>query len=199
MDQSVNTVADAFAQSAAQYGANPFLCVLPETAAIYGVAAGETSYQWLQARIDPLRAAYAAAGFGHGHRVGLLLENRPAFLLHWFALNALGASVVPINAEMRSAELVYLLGHSEMALAVTLPERAADLGAAAAQAGIDFETMGTDDVVPPAGKAPPRPHDGIGLDSECALVTVPREGHECAVVRDVCDDDLALLVLKRRR
>ena len=26
---------------------------------------------------------YAAAGFGHGHRVGLQLENRPAFFLHW--------------------------------------------------------------------------------------------------------------------
>ena len=39
------------------------------------------------------------AGYGHGHRVGLLLENRPAFFLHWFALNALGVSLVPINAE----------------------------------------------------------------------------------------------------
>ena len=27
----------------------------------------------------------ARPGDGHGHRVGLLLENRPAFLLHWFA------------------------------------------------------------------------------------------------------------------
>ncbi len=33
---------------------------------------------------------YADAGYGPGHRVGLLLENRPAFFLHWFALNALG-------------------------------------------------------------------------------------------------------------
>ena len=45
------------------------------------------------------------AGYGHGHRVGLLLENRPAFFTHWLALNALGASVVPINAELQSAEL----------------------------------------------------------------------------------------------
>ena len=58
-----------------------------------------------RAEVERLRAAYAAAGYGHGHRVGLLLENRPAFLFHWFALNALGVSVVPINAEMRSAEL----------------------------------------------------------------------------------------------
>ena len=31
------------------------------------------------------------SGYGVGHRVGLLLENRPAFFLHWLALNALGA------------------------------------------------------------------------------------------------------------
>ena len=29
--------------------------------------------------VERLRAAYARAGYGHGHRVGLLLENRPAF------------------------------------------------------------------------------------------------------------------------
>ena len=57
------------------------------------------------AQVDALRERYAAAGYGHGHRAGLLLENRPAFFLHWFALNALGVCVVPINAELRSAEL----------------------------------------------------------------------------------------------
>jgi len=51
------------------------------------------------AEVEPLRQAYAAAGYGHGHRVGLLLENRPAFLLHWFALNALGASVVGVSTD----------------------------------------------------------------------------------------------------
>ncbi len=38
-----NTVAHAFAQSVARFGARPFLAVLPETAAIYAVPAGETS------------------------------------------------------------------------------------------------------------------------------------------------------------
>src|SRR5262245_29833794 len=112
------TVAQAFADTAARFGAQPFLCVLPETAAIYGVPAGETSYAQMQSRVVALRAAYAAAGYGHGHRVGLLLENRPDFFLHWFALNGLGVSVVPINADLRSAELEYLVGHSEIALAV---------------------------------------------------------------------------------
>lgn len=69
------------------------------------MAAGETAYAAAQSEIVRLRGAYAAAGYGHGHRVGLLLENRPAFFRHWFALNGLGVSVVPINADLRAAEL----------------------------------------------------------------------------------------------
>src|SRR6218665_2607008 len=94
------------------------------------------------AQIGDLRTAYAQAGYGHGHRVGLLLENRPAFILHWLAPNTLGVGVVPINAELRSAELAYLIGHSEIGLAVTLPGRAADLRAAAGQARVALATMG---------------------------------------------------------
>lgn len=167
----MNTVAQAFAQSAANVGAKPFLCVLPETAGIYGVSAGETSYTELQARVERLRAAYAAAGYGHGHRVGLLLENRPAFFLHWFALNGLGVSVVPINADLRSAELEYLVGHSEISLAVAPPARHDALSAAARAAARAMAVMGADDTTPPAATASaPRKGEPIDERSECALL-----------------------------
>ncbi|MGB3819439.1 AMP-binding protein, partial [Achromobacter pulmonis] len=138
------TVHQAFLDTAARHGARPFLCILPETAAIYGIGAGELSYAQAASAIETLRAAYARAGYGHGHRAGLLLENRPAFFLHWFALNALGVSVVPINPDLRAAELEYLTGHSEIALAVALPERHADLLAAAERAGRPLRVMGPD-------------------------------------------------------
>jgi acyl-CoA synthetase (AMP-forming)/AMP-acid ligase II len=165
-----NTVAQAFAQSALRFGARPFLCVLPETAAIYGVSAGEISYAEMRSRIESLRAAYADAGYGHGHRVGLLLENRPAFFLHWFALNGLGVSVVPINPDLRSAELEYLIGHSEIALAVALPARHDALRAAARAAGRAMPVMSADDAAPPAPFAAPLAHAAIGERSECALL-----------------------------
>ena len=95
----------------------------------------------LQARVVAQRAAYARASYGAGHRVGLLLDNRPTFFLHWFALNGLGVSVVPINADLRAAELEYLVGHSEIALAVALPHRHADLAAAARAAGRPLALM----------------------------------------------------------
>src|SRR5689334_12274463 len=105
------TVHGAFAATAARTPHTPFLCVEPVTAAAYDIAAREIAWSEAQAQIERLRSAYAAAGYGHGHRIGLMLENRPAFLLHWFALNALGASVVPISTEMRAAELEYLVAH----------------------------------------------------------------------------------------
>src|SRR5215469_15154753 len=153
-DRRSTTVAGAFAEAARTWPDRPFLCVLPETAGIYGIAAGEIAYGEAAAAIDRLRASYARAGYGNGHRVGLLLENRPAFFLHWLALNALGVSVVPISAELRSAELEYLLGHSEAALVVAPEKRHAQLRAAAGAAGRPLALMADGDA-PPAAPAPP--------------------------------------------
>lgn len=166
------SVHEAFVAGAAR-AAGPdadFLYTEAVTAATYGIPAGALSWAQAGAEVERLRRAYAAAAYGHGHRVGLLLENRPAFILHWLALNALGVSVVPINAELRSAELSYLAGHSEIGLAVTLPGRAADLQAAAREAGTVLQTMGPDDAPPPARTAAPRAGQPIGLDTECALL-----------------------------
>lgn len=165
------TIHDAFTASAGRTPQADFLYTEPVTAEVYGIPAGATPWAAAAAEVERLRLAYAQAGWGHGHRVGLLLENRPAFLYHWFALNALGVSVVPINAEMRSAELAYLIGHSEIGLAVTLPQRARDLEAAAAQAGRRLHTMAADATDVPAPTEPaPRAHEVVGLGTECALL-----------------------------
>lgn len=164
------TVYQAFRDTAALWRARPFLCVLPETADIYGIQAGELSYAQAADAVDALRYAYDKAGYGNGHRVGLLLENRPAFLLHWFALNALGVSVVPINPDLRAAELEYLIGHSEIALAVALPQRHADLLAAAERAKRPLCVMDANDAPPSAPF--PAPQAGTVPDAltECALL-----------------------------
>ncbi len=170
MHSSSATVAGAFEESAARWADLPFFEVLPETAAAYGVAAGALSYSQAQRSILALRLAYARAGYGCGHRVGLLLDNRPAFFLHWFALNGLGVSVVPISADLRSAELEYLVGHSEISLAVAVPQRHAGLRAAAAAAGRRLAAIADGEVPPPAPSAAPdgcAPPDELG---ECALL-----------------------------
>jgi acyl-CoA synthetase (AMP-forming)/AMP-acid ligase II len=168
----MTTVHHRFATTAARAPANEFLFVDAVTAQVYGIPAQPISWGKAAAEVERLRGAYARAGYGHGHRVGLLLENRPAFLFHWFALNALGVSVVPMNAEMRSAELEYLIGHSEICLAVTLPHRAEDLQAAAKVAGVRMGTWDAADVaaLPPAPACAPAAGAEPGLATECALL-----------------------------
>ncbi|MEZ5714905.1 MAG: AMP-binding protein [Paracoccaceae bacterium] len=124
------------------------LNVLPATAQVYGIAAGEITYAQAAARVEAWTDAFAAAGYGEGMRVALLLENRPDFFLIWLALNRLGASVVPINPDLRAAELEYLIGHAEPALIIATPARIAELQAAADAAGVEASAITVDDPVP---------------------------------------------------
>jgi len=165
------SVYQAFAERARRQPDADFLCTEAVTAAAYGIDAGTLRYGEALAQIEALRARYAAAGYGHGHRAGLLLENRPAFFLHWFALNALGVSVVPINAELRSAELRYLLEHSELCLAIGLPERIDSLREAADPAAVPV-LLPPDHAgpVPPAPRPAPKAGQPITRASECALL-----------------------------
>jgi acyl-CoA synthetase (AMP-forming)/AMP-acid ligase II len=168
---AVSTVHALFTRTAARTPQADFLFTDAVTASVYGIAAGAISWAHAAAEVEPLRQAYAAAGYGHGHRVGLLLENRPAFLLHWFALNALGVSVVPIHADLRAAELRYLIDHSEIVLAVTLPAHEPALRSAAADLRSDMATWALDSgALPRAIDAAPRRDEPLSEDSECALL-----------------------------
>jgi acyl-CoA synthetase (AMP-forming)/AMP-acid ligase II len=129
------TVFHAFRRIAAAHPERPFLSILPEVAARCGIDPIELSYGRALDAVEAIAARIGDAGYGHGHRAGLLLENRPSFFLTWLALNALGISVVPINGELRPAELDYLVAHSGLCLAVVLPARVADVAAAAARGG----------------------------------------------------------------
>jgi acyl-coenzyme A synthetase/AMP-(fatty) acid ligase len=169
---TLNTAHAAFAASAALRDDADFLCVDEVTAEAYGIADGSRTWRTVATEVERLRLAYAAAGYGHGHRVGLLLENRPAFFTHWLALNALGISIVPIHADMRAAEWTYLIGHSEMCLAVVQPGREAGLRHAASEAGVQLETIRHEALGRiPTPRMPPRlAREPVGRATECALL-----------------------------
>lgn len=166
----MNTVYERFHQSAQRWADTEFLHVEAVTAKTYGIEA--RSYTWTQAsnEVERLRAAYIEAGYGHGHRVGLMLENRPIYFFHWLALNGLGVSVVPLSAEMRSAELEYLIGHSEIALAVVLPDRTALITSAAETAGIPTRVADAQATVFPAPAIPATQAHAPDRSTECALL-----------------------------
>ena len=159
---SDHTVYARFAQTARRWPTRSFMNVLPETARAYGIAPGEWEYCKALEDVEKLTDCYRHAGYGPGHRVGLLLENRPDFLRHFLALNAVGASIVPINPHLRAAELVYLTQHSEMVLAVAVPGRIDDLKAA--YPGL---TVKDPDSSPPATSPANGP---TGEHAECALL-----------------------------
>ncbi len=147
------TVAGAFAEAAARWPDRPFLHVPARTADAYGVPAGEIGYAAMAAWAERLAAAYRAAGLRTGARALVLLENRPAFVAHWLALNALGASIVPVNPDLRAGELRHMAALAEPALAVALPERADELRRAGEAAGAPFPVIGPDEAPPPIDRA----------------------------------------------
>ena len=164
------TVHDAFVRTAREHGERDFLCLPRQVAAVYGTDARTWSYREAAREVAVLQERYRGSGYGHGHRVGLMLENRPEFFFHWFALNGLGISVVPIHSEWRSAELEYLVGHSEIALAVVPEERGAQTRRAGEAAGRAFSVSTA--TLANLGDAP-HPAPGAsspGVDTECALL-----------------------------
>ncbi len=161
----------AFEITTAKHASDPFLVVPASACRSY--ASGPLEYTYVQAMSEvlTLRDAYRAAGLGTGHRVAILLENRPAYFFHWFALNALGVSVVPINPDYRKAELEYLLEHSEAVLVVGIPGRTADLAQAAAAVGRGVAVIADDRVVSDLPKFAPKAEAAApGRASECAIL-----------------------------
>lgn len=124
-----STIGEAFARAADAYGQRPFLAAPIGSHRSYHPGGYEIDYRSAAREVRQLCALYANRGFGHGHRVGLLLDNRPEHFLHKLALNTLGASCVPINPDYRADEIAYLLEHSEADLVVVSAERRDQLNA----------------------------------------------------------------------
>jgi crotonobetaine/carnitine-CoA ligase len=136
------TLDDAFRSVATRSPGLACLCVPPAPGRDYAPDGLEWSYGELAARVEATAQAYARAGYGAGHRVALLLENRPDFMVHFLALNRLGICVVPVNPDYRQRDLAHLFEHSACELAVVLDHRVADIRAV---------TESLDPAVPVAG------------------------------------------------
>ena len=117
------TIGEAFATAVAMWGDKPFFAVPASPDRGYLESGFEISYAEAGRQVEALTALYRAAGYGSGHRVATLVENRPDYVLHKIALNSLGVCCVPINPEYRSGEIAYLLEHSEPEIVIVLAAR----------------------------------------------------------------------------
>lgn len=157
--------AELLTLQAAIWPDRPLLILPAAVQAHWGLDKGSWTYAELEAEVQILRAHYRAAGYGAGHRVALLLENRPAHFFHWLALNGLGVSVVPVNPDYAPQELAYLLTHSDSTLLVTVPGRLATVRPTCDAAGVPV-VCGDEPLPRPATVAKPAgPPDA----RECAL------------------------------
>lgn len=115
------TIGSAFFSAAHSYGGNAFLAVPANLARSYAAEGSEISYADAAAEVERLMRVYTEAGYGVGHRVGLLLENRPEHLLHKLAMNALGICCVPLNPDHRAGEMAFVIEHARVDVVVVIP------------------------------------------------------------------------------
>ena len=165
------TVWNAFIATAREAPANAFFCAPPAPGRAYHPDGVEFTYGQTRERAEALRERYAAAGYGHGHRVAMLLENRPEFFFHYLALNALGCGIVPINPDYCHDEMLYQMDHSEADLAVVITGRVRDLEAVARERQKPLPVVDAEAPTAPLPRPGPPPRSvAPGLDTECSLL-----------------------------
>ena len=74
----------------------------------------------LAARIHAYGARLQAGyGVGRGDRVGILLKNRPEFIVALYAALKSGATVVPINSFLKAPEIQHIVDDCQLKCLIT--------------------------------------------------------------------------------
>jgi acyl-CoA synthetase (AMP-forming)/AMP-acid ligase II len=145
----LGTVYQSLERTVAKYGDRPAYAVPPMKGRAYHPDGWECTWTEAFAAVQQRKRHYAEAGYGPGHRVAILFDQRPEFVFHYFALNALGVSVVPMSPDHRRDEMVYQLDHSEACLALAIKERIEDVRAAVRELPKPIPVMLFDDLSAP--------------------------------------------------
>jgi acyl-CoA synthetase (AMP-forming)/AMP-acid ligase II len=166
----LGTLHHSLRRTVATYGSRPAYIVPPMAGRPYHPAGRTFTWEETWAEVETRRARYAAAGYGPGHRVAILFDQRPEFVFHHFALNALGCSTVPISPDYRHDEIAYLLDHSEASLALAIAPRLDDVRAAARDLAVPVLPFDDPSLALPAPRRPAQ--GGIVSDgtTEAALL-----------------------------
>ncbi len=76
------------------------------------------TYRWLREAVDRFAAALAGLGIGHQDRVMLYLANCPQWVIANFAIQRLGAVVVPVSPIYTAHELQYMVEDAGVATVI---------------------------------------------------------------------------------
>ncbi|HET8909673.1 MAG TPA: acyl-CoA synthetase [Ktedonobacterales bacterium] len=98
----------------------------PERAAI--IFEGKTiSYGSLYGEVERFARALVVSGLQRGDRVGMFLENSPAFVVSYLGAHLAGGVVTLINTQYRQVELSHILTDAAVRFCVTSPSGATEL------------------------------------------------------------------------
>lgn len=76
-------------------------------------------YGELRERVERMAGGLAARGLGPGDPIALLLGNVPAFVVGFFAIARLGGVAVPLNPQLKPAELEFCFRESGVRAALS--------------------------------------------------------------------------------
>jgi acyl-CoA synthetase (AMP-forming)/AMP-acid ligase II len=91
----------------------------PEHEALVFSASSRFTYAGVRSHAVRAARSLAALGVKRGDHVGLLMPNCPDFVFTFFALQLLGAVVVPVNTRFRARELGYVIENADLAVLLT--------------------------------------------------------------------------------
>lgn len=86
------------------------------------------TYRALADRVRRVAGAMAARGVGRGDRVVVMADNGLTYFDVYLAVAHLGAAAVPVNTHLADAEIAYIVGDADPALAIADHDHAATLG-----------------------------------------------------------------------
>lgn len=165
MMKSPPTIAQCVAESARQFGSRPALYV-PAAALDDGAhRAVEWTYTELWSESQRVATRLLACGLRVADRIAVALDNRPEFFPVFVGANAVGVSVVPVNAEQPAEDLAYILRHSDARLVIARQPYLARLRAAAPELSV---VALTDDW--PTSTARPPASSALSAATEAALL-----------------------------
>lgn len=101
------------------YPEHPYADLLSQTAKRYpeqlALVFDKThlTYREVEALVNMLANALLDMGISAGERVGLLLVNRPEYVLSWFAITRIGAIASPMNPSYKEREILHQLTDSD--------------------------------------------------------------------------------------
>lgn len=130
------TVFEQFRRTVEDQPHNNFLHIPAQATSDYGGQTIRFTYTEAMQQVKELSAVFAGAGYGHGHRVAAVFDNRAEFILYFLALNKLGVSVVPVNSGFQPEEMAYVINHSDACLVVSLPVHVDKVRECLAESGV---------------------------------------------------------------